>query len=320
MIFYVFMNPEVISDAWTKGDFAVQTLIGVLRGFIQNCAVADFEDYRIQSEIKNQIDGLPDDFDRKIIKSILATLQKRNRFIYCFVPDYTNEQPDLKCVFQQAKECLIDLILLKSLENGIDTPDGIEAVTLSEYQRSSFEHQRSSLAVDGRTFKGGEHEEYEFLNLNFGKVFQYATRIEFCDKLFGSRFADNYIYTIKILFKWLRGLSIDQENCRLIFHCGMPPGYGKEHIQERISTFKNKCLDSMNIEIQFYQSAEDEQCLPHDRFVTTDQISLTIGRGMDFLDKNTHKNRDVTIGLKSVDEVNRLLESYAGDMAERINI
>ena len=320
MFFYVFMDPGVISDAWIKGDFAVQTLIGVLRGFVQNCAVADFEDYRTQSEIKNHIDGLPDDFDRKIIKSILATLHKRNRFIYCFVPDYTNERSDLECVFEQAEKCLIDLILLKSIPNEFDTPNQTEVVTLSDYQRSSFENRRSLLASDGRTFIGGEYEEYEFLNLHLGKVFRYATRIEFCDKLFGSKFADNYIYTIKILFKWLGGLLSDQGNYRLIFHCGMPPGHTKEHIQERISTFKNKYLDSTSIEIQFYQSTEDEQCLPHDRFVTTDQISLTIGRGMDFLDKNTRKNRDVTIGLKNADEVTRLLESYAGDIEERVNI
>jgi hypothetical protein len=314
------MDPAVISDAWIKGDFAVQALIGVLRGFVQNSAIADFEDYRIQSEIKNKVDELPDDFDRKIIKSILAALQKRNRFIYCFVPDYTNERSDLECVFEQAEKCLIDLILLKSIPNEFDTPNRIEVVTLSNYQRSSFEHRRSLLASDGRTFIGGEHEEYEFLNLYLGKIFRYATRIEFCDKLFGSKFADNYIHTIKIMFKWLGGLPIDQGNCRLIFHCGMPPGYTKKHIQERISSFQSKYLTSTKIEIQFYQSTEDEQCLPHDRFITSDQISLTVGRGMDFLDKKTHKNRDVTIGLKSIDEVSRLLESYTKDIEERVTI
>jgi hypothetical protein len=314
------MDPGIISDAWTKGDFAVQTLIGVLRGFIPNCAVADFEDYHIQSEIKNQINGLPDDFDRKIVKFLLATLQKRNRFIYCLVPDYTGEQADLKCALQQAKKCLIDIILLKVLDNENDNPDGIGVVRLSEYQRSSFEHWRNLRAAGGRIFKNGEYGEYEFLNENLGKVFRYATRIEFCDKLFGSKFADNYIYTIKILFKWLSEILIDQGNCRLIFHCGMPPGYGKEHIKERITHFKNDYLNSIKIEIQFYESTQDEQYLPHDRFITTDQISLQIGRGMDFLDKKTNKNRDTTIGLKSAAEVDDLLESYTKDMTELISI
>jgi hypothetical protein len=54
------------------------------------------------------------------------------------------------------------------------------------------------------------------------------------------------------------------------------------------------------MEIQFYQFPSSDNALPHERFILTDQIALSIDRGLDFLDKNTRKNRDVDIGYKSL--------------------
>jgi hypothetical protein len=52
----------------------------------------------------------------------------------------------------------------------------------------------------------------------------------------------------------------------------------------------------------------------------TDQVVIDIGRGLDFLDRKTHKNRDLTIGYKSFREVDNLLKSYASAMLPRLSI
>ena len=54
----------------------------------------------------------------------------------------------------------------------------------------------------------------------------------------------------------------------------------------------------MNISVYFYDPSAGQQCLPHERYISTDQFGLEIGRGMDFLDSNTAKNRDVSLNLK----------------------
>ena len=74
------------------------------------------------------------------------------------------------------------------------------------------------------------------------------------------------------------------------------------------------------MEIQFYQLTDNSQVLPHDRYLITDQVAIDFGRGLDFLDKNTRKNRDLTIGYTSFKEVDNLLKSYASAMLPRILI
>ena len=74
MIFYVYLDPGVLSADSIENDYAIQALIGVLRGFTQNCFIAEFEDYRIQDAIKENVNSLPDNYDRKLIKKIACAL------------------------------------------------------------------------------------------------------------------------------------------------------------------------------------------------------------------------------------------------------
>jgi hypothetical protein len=53
------------------------------------------------------------------------------------------------------------------------------------------------------------------------------------------------------------------------------------------------------VEAYYYKLPRGDEPLPHDRFLITDQIAIAIGRGMDFLDFKTKKNRDGTFGLKN---------------------
>jgi hypothetical protein len=239
MIFYVYLDPAVFPLANNHGPYAVQLLIGVLRGFLQNCFIAEFEDYRVQESIKNNVASLPDTYDRKIIKSLLATLQKRNRFVYCLVPDYSGGKDDLLCVLDQAAGAFLDLLLLKEINSQLVIPREVEVATLVTYQSTDFETRRSLLASEGRTLKEGELDEEEFLNQLFRKALRFAAKIEICDKLFGRRFGDNFEYSAKTLFRWLEKVLIDPSRCKLIFHCGKPDGYGDHHMQTQLASFRH---------------------------------------------------------------------------------
>lgn len=178
----------------------------------------------------------------------------------------------------------------------------------------------ANLAINGKTFVSGDLDEKDFLDWCFGKMLRYPTRIEICDKLFGSRFGDNFEYTVKTFLRWLEQIIVDPKNCKFIFHCGKPEGHTDHHIKTQLVSFKTGRLENLPIEIQFYQLPDNSPVLPHDRYLITDQIVIDIGRGLDFLDRNTKKNRDLTIGYKSFKEVDDLLKSYASAMLPRILI
>jgi hypothetical protein len=312
MLFYVYMQPEVILVARDSGPFAMQALISFLRGATQNCCLAVFEDDRMRGQIAEAVESLPEDFDRKVLKTVLSILEKRHRFLYIVKPDYTGAQDDLSCVLETADSLGLDLLLLHHSNYEDDPPTTAELCTLETYQHTNFEEERSRLANEGRTLQNGELAETDFLNRHFDKMFRYVQRIEICDRIFGRQFGVNFEYTIRTVLGWLETVIKDPDSCKLIFHIGTPQRATLEHIKTRLTAFRRGRLARLPIEIYVYDVPDPDQCLPHERFILTDQLALEIGRGMDFLDRTTHRNRDVSIGYKSMKDVQKLLNSYSG--------
>lgn len=85
MIFYIYLDPDALSPENIENEYAMQALIGTLRAFTQNCCIAESEDYRVHNAIKENVNNLPDTYERKLVKKLLAFLEKRNRFIYCYM-------------------------------------------------------------------------------------------------------------------------------------------------------------------------------------------------------------------------------------------
>lgn len=311
MVFYVYSDPEIISVAKERGQDSLQILVGIFRNFVDNCFLTEFEDYRIQDAIKKNVEDIPEDyFERKKIKTLLSTLQKRNRFIYCLTPDYSGKIDDFSIALNNAHDKLIDLFVIGNIDNDIECPPEFEITDLSNYQNTQFENLRSELVRDGKDYAGGELDEIDFLNSNYKKAFMYSTRLEICDGVFGSNFADNFDYTTKVLFRWLEQIHTDPNNLKIVFHCAKPKGHRDEYLKNRLAQYKSSRLSSTQIELIFYETADGSQRLPHDRYFITDQIAFQIGRGMDFLDRNTRKNRDTTIELKNPFIIEAKIEQY----------
>jgi len=64
----------------------------------------------------------------------------------------------------------------------------------------------------------------------------------------------------------------------------------------------------MPITIQYYKTADGED-LPHQRYLITHQIAIDLGRGMDFLDPATQRNRDGKFGFATPGELVPALRS-----------
>jgi hypothetical protein len=309
MVFYVYLQSEVIADVAAAGPHGLQNLISTLRSFLQNCCVAEFIDGRTRSEIGAAIEKLPEDFDRTALKKVLVQLTKLNRFVYCLEPDYNEVKSDLDCVFEQAESALIQMVVVAEAEEERDAPTGCELAPLSKYQEALFEEERSRRSSDGRTTPEAGLGEQDFLDEHFQRALRHAGNIEMCDRLAGTKFADNYKHTIKRLFQWLETALEDPGSCAIVFHLGEADGHKSTYIKDQLTNFRsNGSLSGTPVEIRYYRGA-----MPHQRFILTDQFALEIDRGLDFLDRATHKNRDVSVNTKSHSETSKLLAAYSGN-------
>lgn len=321
MIFYVYLDPDIFSQAEDNAPYGSQALIAALRGFLQYCCVMEFDDYRVQEAIREKVEAMASSYDRKIITVLLETMAKRNRFIYCLSPDYMTNKSDLETMFEQAEQTLIDLALLEAApEEGAAVPSSLQIATLENYQSSEFEKTRSHLAGVGSTPAPGSMGNEEFLNTHFLKGLKHAAKIEICDRVFGDRFGDNFRYTVQEMIKWLSTVLIDPSNTELHFHCGEPRECTRDFLISELEKSRDKHVEGLPVHIHIYDTTDNQNPLPPDRFIITDQVCLSIGRGMDFLDRNTGKNRDVSINIASEKECLDTLKSFEANKIDKIKL
>jgi hypothetical protein len=308
MYFYVFLQPEILNEAQVDGEDAIQNVASILGGFEQNCFMAVFEDARWEASVKEIIEAWPSTMSRRRVKSLLVHLKKNRRFIYCLKPDYVGTTPDLDSVFQQAPSASLDLLLIIESEMNRAVPPGVEVVTRRTYQQSAFEPKRSDLAVNGKTCNPGDMEEVSFMNFHFSRALKHASLIHICDRVCGTNnLADNFHYTIKRFMNWLSIHLSDPESCSICFYFGQPRGKGADYITQEIGSFKMGRMKNSEIEVRFYPDQTEEQTLPHQRFIATDQIALEVDRGMDFIDRMTKKCRDTYINYQDPARVQAII-------------
>ena len=132
-----------------------------------------------------------------------------------------------------------------------------------------------------------------------------------CDRICGHQLSDNFRYTVRQIIYWLGGLLNDHAACKIVFHLGQPSGYGIDHILSELAKFKQWSLPNTEMSVNIYRESAFTQSLPHQRFIMTDQIALNIDRGLDFLDRKTHRCRDTFICCQDRGEAQRLLDCYA---------
>jgi len=110
---------------------------------------------------------------------------------------------------------------------------------------------------------------------------------------------------------WLASALADPGSCSIVFHLGEANGKKSAYINSELTNYRSaQGLAATPTEIRYYHTE-----MPHQRFILTDQFAIEIDRGLDFFDRSTHKNRDVSINTKSQSETSKLLAAYAGNLA-----
>lgn len=313
MVFYVYMSPDVIQDAHDGGSSTTQLLAAVLQGFVQNCFIVEFEDYRVQKEILRNVRMLPDNDAKKKIMTLLGKLKKSKHFICCLVPDYSIESINISLVNDQADNAFLDFILVSEKEI-LQIKRKAEVDTLNNYFQTRFESERFNLASYGILCQEGELDENEFLDKYFKKAFIHTRKVEIYDRIFGSRFNDNFAHTFKTLFKWLENNLVDPKSFEgIIIHGEM--GYDcndsyLKYITNSLSDIKKRKFENIFIELRLYSESMPGQSgcsLGHPRFIVTDQVAFNIERGMDFLNREYRRNRQTILNLLDSESVRDML-------------
>lgn len=294
MVFHAYLDPAVIARADEFQPYGYQCLIGILRGFIQNCCIID-PNGEVSAALAARVRQLPANSDRKTLKELLAFLNDHYRFI-----DGT-DQADVMVTESDAREPGM----------GVAT----EVCSLANYQFTDFESRRSLSAHGGVTLGFREISPEQLFERHFHRALRHAQRVQICDGSFGENFKPNYRYTTERFLIWLRSANLLGAGCKVFFKCLAP--FREDDRRNRAlrrgdwRPDDQKCAAVSSFLREHGVSAEFHRFLPHDRFILTDQFALEVGRGMDFLDQNNGCIRDISIATKDLRQVKRLLQSYA---------
>lgn len=305
MFFNTYLDPEslTVANQNDKNDL----LISILRRWSENCFILVFEDDHQREIIKEKISLINDPDDKKKIKVLLSIFEKRNRYNYRIKPNYENQENDLASIIKQISELDLDFLLLEdSSVNGIDTSKLEEFCSILKYEHSVFEDKRQNISNSGYTLIGNEYGYSEFYSLIFRKALQNANTIQIWDRLLGSKWGDNFDYNMKLFIEYIESITKYPESIKLEIHCEQPSGRLGETIIDDLNSYRIGKISNIEIKVYFYNPRK----LSHQRFLITDQIAIDIGRGVDLIDKNTGKNRDTSISIKDVVELNKLLQNY----------
>jgi hypothetical protein len=313
MIFYVYFDPQIISEALTEGNASVQNLTGILRGLSQNCFLAEFKNFSIvQDGISEKLKDTVGDFDTKALKIVLSRFAKDRLFVECLDYDYTPGATEADMAQKQCVAALLDLLILP--ETATVLPENaVDIATLRNYHSVEFERKRSELAADGATLAVGEMDEDEFFENYFLKALKYARTIVIVDYQLGEKYKSNFDYTLQKFLGWLKKANV--EDLSITVHCGFPDALqssicseddlDNEIRKQKLEQAINSHYDKSTIAVVCY-----EQKFIHDRYVITDQTAFLIGVGMDFLQNSGSgrgKIRQIDLSLKNPKKVLSLL-------------
>lgn len=277
------------------GVKSLHLMVQILNNIKSNCFLIAYKNGKWNEHVKKYVKMVPEPMLRKKILSILTYYKKRKMLIYELPIESNND-------FQQYVKHNLDeidaaIVSKKEINNKLYS----KFFAISEYIISNFEENRLSTAFNGKSFKSDEVDQTAFLNQVFYKALKYSKQIDICDRQMGrSLFTSNYQYTVKIFLGWLK--KILYNSCTLIsFHIDHPGVKGKHStVEDHIKNeFKKICMHTKfkNIRIFLYHKTANN-ILPHNRFIVTDQICLSIERGMDFLNDNNSLCRDVDVNYK----------------------
>lgn len=302
MFYRVFFDPNVIAPAYLFGETGLALLLATLRGLSVNCCLCEVDGYLVHERLKealnhagkdaeSQQNGLSDFIFR--LKKLLGQMEKQNRFVDVLTTTEAEQSlPLLALMSGEAKG--IDFILTAEILP--EEPKRPERGSLTAYQISNFERERSKQIDDGLILEG-ETLAADFFPNRFCKLIPLAKRAIIVDGILGRKFGDNFHYTLRWFVEYLEASNLSPADFTLEIHT---------EESERISLLKERLSSwckSIRYEVRTYPA------LVHERYLFTDQFGLQLGIGMDLLDRNTERNRGTDFSYARLSKLSEIVPS-----------
>jgi hypothetical protein len=282
MVYSVFLDPECVEEACEGGR---TTLVSMLRGFLQNCLIAETKgSWRVGPELRDAVSKVPDQEIRLQLGVLLEILAKRNRFkeaICCDPEDY--ESPIAELAAQDLDNPDIDHFVFRSGHN-TQNPKTSNA---NSYDLSGFCARRSE-SVQATTVAGESIRFEKIFDRFFRRLVRLSDEVTIIDYMCGRKFGENYYKNIPL---WAEELEkLDRSFIfRLVTEIIAPRD--EQSLRHRLDEVFDGTLVCWKLH------CFDRGTLPHERFFITDSFTIDIGRGIDLVNPNTQLNRDLKIGL-----------------------
>ncbi len=335
MLFPTIFSPTIFSDI-PEDEQARKAVcsntINLLQDLAENCLILVDSDKYISQKLIENLNKFPVKY-RIDAKKIIKFLRTNNRLILIDKESYNlpSHCQELSCqhslgiaskiyppaifMTENCCECIKkqDLNIKKQV---IDTCD---------YPLSNFSSLRSGHR--NITLTNGEWNQEQFEDKILIPILKYAKHIKIFDRMIGrainysynhKKFPHNYEQTIIWILDLFNQYS-DKNKPRIFsIHTGVNIDFlddiTVEEAKNILREFESEIKAKYNFEIELILKEEtgNEETLPHDRYLITDQFAIAIGRGFDLLwsdkqmkdagldpNRDARPVRDVTISCVS---------------------
>ncbi|MCL1469147.1 hypothetical protein [Argonema antarcticum] len=324
MLVRTILLPSVLKANPENQSVHYGMMIGLLQDLEKNGVVLLDETNCIKAALFQDIGNLPVKF-RKKAEVLLKDLKKKNRFVELSLPDVfkpiCKNKPCQQCI-RIGKEYLPPAILVsygckECTETQLALFPSVEVIDVAEYRISNlFE---SHLKQVDRVFLNGESKQDKFEQEIFIPLFRDAKHIKIYDRWIGrsalqppdiGQIGDNY----KLTLEWIIDVFLRESrlgvSCVLEVYCGLDT---RNICQAKIRTFvaslrqfeseMRHTHSFPNFKLIIKKETQANQ-MPHDRYLITNQVAISIARGFDLLldkrkDPYPRRVRDVTIAYCS---------------------
>lgn len=272
MFFYVFLDPETISDAASEQS-DLGRLIELLRSMEQGCLMVETDFWRVERELKEKIRGIPFQMERKMVGDLLIHLWRKGPIVVMSGDDGETRLVDF--ALANATRDSIDLILTP---NGNDfSPEGTcEASSLQSLHLTRFSETRHNIGA-GFSFPAGSTLAEELFSKCFLKLIHHAQQIVIIDYALGEFYGNDHPDNLRRWVRWIdKNLSAPGKTTLVIKTVGDESKRFLRSLKYDVEALRHEVDLTLKLD-----TVTSKKLLPHRRFLVAEQTCLDIDRGID---------------------------------------
>jgi hypothetical protein len=272
MFFYVFIDPDTISDASAQQS-DLGRLIDLLRSMDRGCLIAETDLWRVEREIKEKVKAIGFQHERKMVGDLLINLWSKGPHVLMSGDDEECQLIDF-AVANAARDSL-DLILSPKVLDAVPGHEW-EASSLPDLHATRFSRTRHNIGA-GLSFTAGDITSGELFSKCFRKLIYHAEKIVIIDYALGAYYGNDHPSNLRRWVLWIDQNLNDPANATLVIRTLV--GDGLRSLRNQVDDLRNEVELTLVLE-----TVPTRDLLPHRRFLVADHRCLDIDRGIDICD------------------------------------